>query len=554
MTCEEMRKRRENNTVRLRKEKREDELYKRRNIRLGDEQSIDDVDLEENFLEVFSEDNLKDLFSDEVGRQERAVAAFNRVLNIDFFVDKRNAPIEETVSLGLVHRFVEFVASGATAQLRRDAVSVLGVVAAGSSVHTDSVVQTGIIPTLVGLLSSSDTELRDRSVLAIGNIAGDKSSNRDLCIENGAIQALIQVLNQTKTSDEVVNAVWALSNLCSGKSPPPDFDQVALLCLYGKLQPLLILNIMTRVSVMLPALAKQLFSQNQSVLAFACRAIGFLSDGPNEQIEFVVQSGVVRRIVELLMHPNFRVSNSALKAVANIVSGDDRQTQAVLSCSALSCLQKLLVTGKECTKREVCYTLSNIFAGNRKQIQAVIDAHILPPLIQVLSSGDFRTRKEACWAISNALKGGSGTQVAIIVREGAVLPLCDLLTVMDPGIVKIALCALSTILKHGENIKDKTKTGINPYCVIIEEARGVDKLEFLQQSEMLEICVQAYDLYDAYFAHQDTITGDGCDNCVVHSPDEKDLIFVACAHSSIPLVLVDSFLYTIFWLIAGYFG
>lgn len=41
------------------------------------------------------------------------------------------------------------------------------------------------------------------------------------------------------------------------------------------------------------------------------------------------------------------------------------------------------------------------------------------------------------------------------------------------------------------------------------------------RSEMLEICVQAYDLYDAYFAHQDTITGDGCDNCVVHSPDEK---------------------------------
>lgn len=46
MTSEEMRKRRENNTVRLRKEKREDELYKRRNIRLTDELLAEDIDVE----------------------------------------------------------------------------------------------------------------------------------------------------------------------------------------------------------------------------------------------------------------------------------------------------------------------------------------------------------------------------------------------------------------------------------------------------------------------------------------------------------------------------
>lgn len=63
------------------------------------------------------------------------------------------------------------------------------------------------------------------------------------------------------------------------------------------------------------------------MLALSCRAIGFLSDGPNENIEFVVQSGVVRRLVELLMHPNLRVSTAALKAVGNIVTGNDEQTQ-----------------------------------------------------------------------------------------------------------------------------------------------------------------------------------------------------------------------------------
>lgn len=478
MTSEEMRKRRENNTVRLRKEKREDQLYKRRNINLTEDLPMENNDLMDDGLDVFSESSLKELFSDDVCCQEKAVSGFRRV-----FQDKRNAPVEEAIALGLIPRFVEFLNTGGTLSLRRDAVSILGVVAAGSSTQTDSVVQTGVIPTLISLLSSDDSELRDRSILALGNIAGDKSSNRDLCIGNGVIPVLMNILNTNENSDVTANVVWVLSNLCSGKCPPPDFSQV---------------------STMLPALAKQLFNQNPTVLAFACRAIGFLSDGPNEQIEFVVQSGlVVKRLVELLMHPNFRVSNAALKAVGNIVTGNDKQTQAVLSCSALSCLQKLLMNGKESTKREVCYALSNVLAGSKKQIQAVIDAHILPPLIQVLSNGDFRTRKEACWAISNALKGGSGTQVATIVREGAVLPLCDLLTVMDAGIIKIALSALSTILKHGEIIQNKTKKGINPYCVLVEEARGVDKLEFLQQSEVLEICVKAYDLLDAYFLQRD---------------------------------------------------
>lgn len=69
-----------------------------------------------------------------------------------YILDKRNAPIEETVSLELVPRFVEFIHEGGTLNLKRDAVSVLGVVAAGSSAHTDSVVQTGVIPTLISLL------------------------------------------------------------------------------------------------------------------------------------------------------------------------------------------------------------------------------------------------------------------------------------------------------------------------------------------------------------------------------------------------------------------
>ncbi|CAF4479154.1 unnamed protein product, partial [Rotaria magnacalcarata] len=55
--------------------------------------------------------------------------------------------------------------------------------------------------------------------------------------------------------------------------------------------------------------------------------ISYLSDGPNEKIQAVIQAGVTTRLVELLAHPILNVQSSALRAVGNIVTGDDQQTQ-----------------------------------------------------------------------------------------------------------------------------------------------------------------------------------------------------------------------------------
>ncbi|KHN76838.1 Importin subunit alpha-6 [Toxocara canis] len=382
MTSVEMRKRRETNTAQLRKQKRESEISKRRNIDQNPDSSVyDEDDSMSGPLEVFDGKNLTKLFSNDPSAQESAMRLFRRRL----CADKGNAPVDEAVALGLVGRFVSLLSSSSTS-VRRDAVSVLGSIVAGTPAHTQSVVHSGVVPTFVQLLSSDDDELRERSLLAIGNIACDHSAHRDLCLSLDVVPAILRILNSSAKPAEIRSAVWTLSNLCRGKSPPPDFSK------------------------------------------------------------------------------------------------------------------KLLVTGKESIKKEVCWTLSNILAGNRKQIQTVIDAHILPSLIHVLASGDFKTRKEACWAIGNALSGGNAAQVATVVREGAILPLCDLLTVMEPKIVNVALNALDCILRHGENIKNKSKTGINPYCALVEEARGVEKLEFLQQSPNLEIYVKAFDIIENYFA------------------------------------------------------
>lgn len=61
-----------------------------------------------------------------------------------------------------------------------------------------------------------------------------------------------------------------------------------------------LLNVL-QVSPCLSVLSWLLFVNDTDVLADACWALSYLSDGPNDKIQAVIDAGVCRRLVELLM-------------------------------------------------------------------------------------------------------------------------------------------------------------------------------------------------------------------------------------------------------------
>merc|ERR1712137_734165 len=297
--------------------------------------------------------------------------------------------------------------------------------ASGTADQTRVVVEHGALPIFVSLLQSPNDDVREQSVWALGNIAGDSPNFRDLVLQSNALGPILALLSVADKPSMVRNATWTLSNLCRGK-PPPDFDWV---------------------SPALPTLANLIHTNDVEVVTDACWALSYLSDGPNERVAAVIQSGVCQRLVELLQHPSPLVQTPALRAVGNVVTGDEHQTQVIIQSGALPLLHKLLSHAKKAIRKECCWTISNITAGTKEQIQEVIKNGLIPPVMGLLQGSDFDTRKEAAWAISNAAAGGSNEQIEYLVQCDCIKPMVDLLDTTDPKIIGVAMDAIEQILK-----------------------------------------------------------------------------------------------------------
>ncbi|CAH1990722.1 unnamed protein product [Acanthoscelides obtectus] len=463
---DEMRRRRNEVTVELRKNKREETLQKRRNVPVVD--STDEDDIEKSL----SNTNLEQLVAqaaadDNPPLQLMAIQSARKLLSSD-----RNPPIDALIDSKILPILVKCLERQDNPALQFEAAWALTNIASGTSAQTNKVVQAGAVPLFLMLLHSPRQNVCEQAVWALGNVIGDGPVLRDYVIQLGVVEPLLSFIKPEIPIPFLRNVTWVIVNLCRNKDPPPP---------------------MATIEELLPALNALIHHTDVNILVDTVWALSYLTDGGNDQIQMVIDSGVVPKLIPLLSHKEVKVQTAALRAVGNIVTGTDEQTQVVLNFDALSHFPALLTHPKEKICKEAVWFLSNITAGNQSQVQAVIDAGLLPKIIHNLSKGDFQTQKEAAWAISNLTIGGNKEQVTRLIQEGVIPPFCNLLDCRDAMVIQVVLDGINNMLKMAGPQVDQL-------CAMIEECNGLDKIESLQNHDNIDIYKLAYEIIEQYFS------------------------------------------------------
>ncbi|AYV86548.1 MAG: hypothetical protein Sylvanvirus3_2 [Sylvanvirus sp.] len=471
----------------LRKSQREDSMQSRRRIEdLQDEKgnisssSFQTVEEKMNYIQ-----ELKHMIeSNDSSIQVDGTTRLRRLLSIS-----KDPPIQEVLESGMLPRLVSFLSCFQFPILQFETLWALTNIASGTTPQVQELLRYDVIPTFIHLVGSPHEDVREQAIWVLGNIAGDSAPYRDEVLKQGALHAILQVCGMMKDIKigTLKNITWTISNFArgvmNGQFDPPDFDL---------LRPAL------------PVLAQLIHIDDEDVLTDACWGLSYLADdrgAENIQIQAVLNVGVMKRLVELLLHASPKIQIPALRAVGNIIAGDKHQTQAALDVGAVSALGRLLVHTKKNIRKEATWSLSNVMAGTSNQIQEVLNAHLIPPLLEILAKDDYEVQKEAMWAISNATSGGTHNQIIYLGEFGCLPPLCRLLDCTEVKVILLVLDAIENVLKSEE----WCQTGEEPaaegsrFQDKIEECGGIRQIEMLQRHENQDIYTRAQRILCTYF-------------------------------------------------------
>lgn len=492
LDAKELRRRREEDSVQLRKQKRDDVLSKRRTLyppgTINDSLD-DDIHLVTNETSYTINNGQSD--NSELDQQQQFILTKEMIdglmqnENLDILIDNAKKvrkilskepqpPFDDVIKEGLVPRFIELLDKFDNYTLQFEVAWILTNVCSGTTEQTRTVVDHGGIPKMVNMLYSPDIKVCEQAVWALGNIVGDCAEFRDLAIAHNFVPALLASIKPDNPIAFLRNQTWVLVNLCRNKDPPVDVEVTKQL---------------------IPALHYLLMTTDLCVLIDTTWAISYITDLGQEYSQLIIDSGSVEQIILSLSHKELKIQTAAIRALGAIVSGPEKQTQYVIDAGALPHINRILIENRDRIVKEALWFLSNITAGPKEQVQAVIDNNIIPSVIYYLDNGDFHQQKEAAWTIYNMCLSGTSEQLQALIDGSAIRPLCNLLDIKDINVVRNLLESLSCILEmcHVNNPE---------ILELIEECGGLDKIENLQHNESPEIYDYASSIIEKYFSEE----------------------------------------------------
>eukprot|EP01017_Pseudomicrothorax_dubius_P048810 TRINITY_DN895_c0_g2_i3.p1 TRINITY_DN895_c0_g2~~TRINITY_DN895_c0_g2_i3.p1 ORF type:complete len:504 (+),score=139.48 TRINITY_DN895_c0_g2_i3:61-1512(+) len=436
-----IRKKRDEFTTEIRRQKREEEISKIRNITdqgeklpsihnslkskaptVEEEQMNSHIDacLKRKYEEAEVPILIKAALSDNFAEQFFGIVGLRKIL-----AQQSDSPIQEIIDANLIPRLLEYMQDDSKPHLQLEAAWVLTNIASGTTIQTQTMVDKGAIPLFIRLFGHKHLKIAEQAIWALGNMAGDNIEFRDQIIEAGGIDRIIYLYTRIKNQKSVKNVAWALSNLCRG-SPPPNYESVKLA---------------------VPVFGKMILDESDSeTLSEALWALVNLTDNQDdEKLDDILTIGIIPRLAQLLQHKSLNVVIPTVRVLGHVLSGAKHQTDEVLKTDAVAQFRRLLSVKRKLVKKEVCFCLSNITAGTSDQVSHVVrDEELVKKLLDIaLNHEEDEIKREAIWVLANATNHGTEDDIYTLLKNG----LYDVyLVLLDSQDIKTVLIVLESLL------------------------------------------------------------------------------------------------------------
>jgi hypothetical protein len=320
-------------------------------------------------------------------------------------------PIGAAIAAGAVPLLAKLLENDDNPVTQSEAAWALTNIACDTTDHTACIVNTpGLISSFVRLLASAEHNVCEQAVWVLGSIAGDRSAHRDLLVDHGVIPQLIDILTGLEAPEIPLtlrrSVMRTISNLFRGKPAPP----------------------LNAIASVIPCLAAMIQYPDGEVVANAMWSLWYICDRNNDGILAVLAYGALPAIMHLVSnsaaYSSWDLATPTLRCLCNIVStGGDHYVAVAVQHGAIRALCTALRAQTRCLwsdkKEEILLALSNIAAGNAPQINALLQAGVFDLIAEYVTSDHYQLRKPSQLTIANALQGASPADRTAIIGSAS---------------------------------------------------------------------------------------------------------------------------------------
>ena len=199
---DDIKRRKEESEVELRKSKRADLVTKRRNLEQTEKQWLK---LNEIFKAHYTLEDLPGLLEAMKSPVDEnhllAAQGFRKILSLE-----HSPPIQELIDAGILSYLIEWIQKFDFPQLQYESAWAITNIASGTHQHCQVIVEKGCVPLLIQMMTSNNEEVREQAVWALGNIGGDAPHCRDIILQNQGLPLLIKCLQASIKHSMIKNA------------------------------------------------------------------------------------------------------------------------------------------------------------------------------------------------------------------------------------------------------------------------------------------------------------------------------------------------------------